>query len=74
MDCCIAFGAMFSVSFQTKSMFPYAKEKAPSVMLRMLDLSNAAAGEKAVDAGLANRLAGHPLGSCFFSSLPLQSH
>lgn len=74
MDCFIAFGAMFSVPFQTKTMFPYGKEKAPLVMLRVLDSSNAAAGGKAADAGLANKPARHPSGSWLFISLPLQSH
>lgn len=73
MYCFIAYGATLSVPFQTDSMFPYLKEKAPLVMLRTLDSSNLAAGGRAAAAGLANMPEGHPLGSWLFSSLPLQS-
>lgn len=66
MDCFIAFGATLSVPFQTDSVFPDPKEKAPLVLLRTLDSSNPAADGRAAAAGLANLPAGHPLGSWLF--------
>lgn len=59
MDCFAAFGATLSVPFHTDRVFPYPREKTPLVTLRLLDLSNLAAGGRAAAAGLA----GHPVGS-----------